>query len=57
MKVKELIKRLRDENPDLNVLMFAHDHDSAKSNEGIGEVFAAYEVTDENGYTFVALRP
>lgn len=57
MKVKELIKMLRGENPDLNVLMFAHDHDSAKSNEGIGEVFAAYEVTDENGYTFVALRP
>ena len=56
MKVKELIRKLRAQDRDLDVYMFAHDHDPFFSNEGVGGVNSVSDETDENGKVFVALH-
>ena len=56
MNVKKLIKELKKQSPELNVKMFAHDHNPADSEEGDGDVFSVSEVTNENGETFICLH-
>ena len=56
MTVKELIKRLKKELPDLEVEMFAHDHNPERHDEGVGEVCSVWEETNDEGRTFVALH-
>ncbi len=55
MKVKELIRRLKQENQNLEVQQFAHDHNPEVHDEGTGYTSSVYEITDDLGETFVAL--
>lgn len=56
MKAKQLIRKLKELDGDLDVFMFAHDQDPQKVDEGDGEVFSVNEVTDDDGKTFIALH-
>jgi len=55
VKVKQLIKELKRCSPDLEVEMFAHDHDPSHLDEGSGNVQFVGEVVRENGSVIVAL--
>ena len=57
MKVKELIRRLKQEDPNLEVQQFAHDHNPENHGEGNGYTNSVCEVTDDKGETFIALLP
>ena len=55
MKVRELIRELKNQNQNLQVQQFAHDHNPEKHDEGTGPTFSVFEYTDDTGYTVVGL--
>ncbi len=55
MKVKKLIRLLKQENQNLEVQQFSHDHNPEIPDEGTGYTLSVFEVTDDEGNTFVAL--
>jgi hypothetical protein len=56
MKVRQLIKALKKCDPDLEVEMFAHDHDPEHIDEGTGPVQFVHEVIRDNGDRIIALE-
>ena len=56
MKVKDLLRKLKKQNPELPVKLFAHDHDPRHPDEGDGPCKFVDEVTDDAGETFVCLK-
>ena len=53
----EMVKLERYGYKDLDVQMFAHDHDDEKLDEGVGSVFSINLVEQENGNEIISLRP
>ena len=60
MTVNKLMANLRREqmagNGNLEVFMFAHDHNPEDSEEGDGLVFSCDEYTDDLNRTFIGLH-
>lgn len=57
MKVKQLIKELRNMPQDLEIRLFAGDHNHEEPDEGEGTVHDVFVATNKNNETFVALKP
>jgi len=55
MKVKDLIKELKQENRELEVFLFCHDHNPKKHDNGVGPAYSVNEYTDDKGKTFIAI--
>ena len=55
MTVTELIRELKREKGHLQVLLFAHDHNPEKHDEGVGPARSVWETKDDKGDIFVAI--
>lgn len=60
MKLKQLVRKLQKEmkngNGNLDVRMFAHDHDDYKYDEGTGIVDTVSVITNNADETFISLH-
>ena len=56
MKVKQLIGALKKCNPELDVRLFAHDHDREDPEQGDGEACDCEETVNRAGEAFVSIH-
>ena len=55
MKVKELIKQLKQEDQNLEVRLFCHDHNPEIHDHGCGHACSVREITNDIKEIFIAI--
>lgn len=56
MRVKQLITELKKQSPELNVELFAHDHNPECADEGTGGANSVFEIMRKDGTKIVAIQ-